>query len=675
MAKLSLEQARRRAEELRREINYHNYRYYVLDSPVISDAEYDELMAELRRIEAQYPELVTPDSPTQRVGAPPRDELPPATHRLPMLSLDTVFDEAEVANWVRMVRDTTGREHVAFVAEPKFDGLAVELVYENGVLTLASTRGDGYTGEDVTPNVKTIRQVPLRLLQDKSAPPVPALLEVRGEVYMRIADFEALNREREKAGEPIFANPRSAAAGSLRQLDPNITASRPLSIFLYDVGVVEGAEFPTQWAVLNALKAWGFPVCELSRRASGLEELLAYHEELLSKRDALPYEIDGVVYKVDDRTLHEVLGARTRSPRWAVAHKFPPRQKTTKLLDILWSVGRTGIITPVAILEPVNIGGVTVSRATLHNLDELARKDVRIGDQVLVQRAGDVIPQVVMPIKDLRTGKEKIPTPPRTCPVCGGETVRFEGEPFLRCTNLDCPAQLKGHIEHFASKLGMDIDGLGEKLVEQLVDKGLVKRLPDLYDLSVEQLAALERMGPKSAQNLVSALQASKKTTLPRFLYSLGILHVGEGVARALAQHFGDLDSLMNASEEELLAVPGIGPEIARSVHEFFSEPSNRKTVQDLLERGVVVEGAPVRPVSQDLAGKTFVFTGALQSFTRDEASKLVLERGGRVTDSVSRKTDYVVAGADPGSKLQKARDLGVTVLDEESFKQLLGLS
>ncbi|MCX7599219.1 MAG: NAD-dependent DNA ligase LigA, partial [Armatimonadetes bacterium] len=354
--------------------------------------------------------------------------------------------------------------------------------------------------------------------------------------------------------------------------------------------------------------------------------------------------------------------------------KFPPRQKTTRLLDILWSVGRTGVITPVAILEPVNIGGVTVSRATLHNLDELARKDVRIGDYVLVQRAGDVIPQVVMPIKDRRTGKEKPPRTPETCPVCGGETVRFEGEPFLRCTNLDCPAQLKGHIEHFASKLGMDIEGLGEKLVEQLVDRGLVKRLPDLYDLTVEQLAALERMGPKSAQNLVSALQASKKTTLPRFLYALGIPHVGEGVARALAQHFGSLEALMDASEEELLKVPGIGAEIARSIHEFFSEPTNRRTVLDLLARGLVVEGAAVRPVSDELAGKTFVFTGGLQSFTRDQASKLVLERGGKVTDSVSRKTDYVVAGSDPGSKLQKARDLGVTVLDEESFKRLLGL-
>ncbi|MCX7598099.1 MAG: NAD-dependent DNA ligase LigA, partial [Armatimonadetes bacterium] len=367
MAKLPLDQARRRAEELRREIHYHNYRYYVLDSPVISDAEYDELMAELREIEAQYPELVTPDSPTQRVGAPPRDELPPATHRLPMLSLDTVFEEAEVANWVRMVRETTGRDRIAFVAEPKFDGLAVELVYENGVLTLAATRGDGYTGEDVTPNVKTIHQVPLRLLEAAAVPPVPRLLEVRGEVYMKIADFEALNREREKAGEALFANPRNAAAGSLRQLDPNITASRPLSIFLYDVGVVEGGEFATQWSVLEALKAWGLPVCDLVRRVSGVEELLAYHEELLSMRDSLPYEIDGVVYKVDDRALHDILGARTRSPRWAVAHKFPPRQKTTRLLDILWSVGRTGVITPVAILEPVNIGGVTVSRATLHN--------------------------------------------------------------------------------------------------------------------------------------------------------------------------------------------------------------------------------------------------------------------------------------------------------------------
>ncbi len=673
MRKLTLEEARKRAEELRREINYHNYRYYVLNAPVISDAEYDELMRELREIEEMYPELITPDSPTQRVGAPPREELPTVQHRLPMLSLDTVTDE-DLPNWVRMVQEAAGREDVEFTAEPKFDGLAVELVYENGILTVASTRGDGYTGEDVTPNVKTIKQVPLRLLEHDDAPPIPRLLEVRGEVYMKIEDFQRLNREREKAGEPLFANPRNAAAGSLRQLDPNITASRPLSIYLYDVGVVEGYEFRTQWEILTTLPKWGFPVCDLNRLVVGLDGLLDYHREMQERRDELPYEIDGVVYKVNDRALHDVLGARTRSPRWAVAHKFPPRQKTTRLVDIIWSVGRTGIITPVAVLEPVNIGGVTVSRASLHNLDELERKDIRIGDWVLVQRAGDVIPQVVMAIADRRTGNEKKPVPPKKCPACGAPTVRFPGDPFLRCTNIDCPAQLKGRLKHYASRNGMDIEGLGDKLIEQLVEKGLVKRLPDLYDLTVEQLAALERMGPKSAQNLVNAIEASKKRPLERFLYALGILHVGEGVANLLAQHFGSLQAIMNASKEELLEVEGIGPEIADSIYEFFHDERNRKTVEDLLAKGIQLEEPEAAQVSDELAGKTFVFTGALESFTREEAARLVTERGGRVSNSVSRRTDYVVVGDNPGSKLRRAQELGVTIIDEAEFKRLLGI-
>lgn len=674
MARLTLERARARAEELRREINYHNYRYYVLDSPVISDAEYDALLDELREIERTYPELVTPDSPTQRVGAPPREELPSVRHRLPMLSLDTVSDSEELSNWVHTVQEAAGSSDVAFTAEPKFDGLAVELVYENGVLVLASTRGDGYTGEDVTPNIKTIRQVPLRLMEHDKAPSPPALLEVRGEVYMRIEDFERLNKQREEAGEPLFANPRNAAAGSLRQLDPNVTASRPLSIYLYDVGVVEGYEFATQWDILTTLPRWGFPVCDRVQLLHGLEALLDYHATMERERDDLPYEIDGVVYKVNDRSLHEVLGARTRSPRWAVAHKFPPRQKTTRLIDVIWSVGRTGIITPVAALEPVNIGGVTVSRATLHNLDELERKGVLIGDWVLVQRAGDVIPQVVMPIEDRRTGEERKPQPPKRCPVCNAPTLRIPGDPYLRCTNIDCPAQLRGRLKHFASRLAMDIEGLGDKLVAQLVDKGLVRRLPDLYDLTVEQLAALERMGPKSAQNLVDAIEASKQTTLPRFLFALGILHVGEGVANALAAHFDSLEAIMDASEEELLQVPGIGPEIARSVYQFFHEPRNRQTVEDLLDKGIQIEQPAARAAAQDLAGKTFVFTGALEDFSRDQAAELVRERGGRVASSVSRNTDYVVVGANPGSKYQRAQQLGVTIIDEAEFRRLLGL-
>jgi DNA ligase (NAD+) len=588
-----------------------------------------------------------------------------------MLSLDTVFDEAELANWVRTVQAAGGEPE--FTAEPKFDGLAIELVYENGVFTLAATRGDGYVGEDVTPNVKTIRQVPLRLLSGEGVPSAPPLLEVRGEVYMRVDDFQRLNRERERLGEPLFANPRNAAAGSVRQLDPSITASRPLSVYFYDVGAVEGYEFPTQAELMKDLSRWGLPVCEEVRVVRGLDELLAYHADLLQRRDSLPYEIDGVVYKANDRSLHEALGRRTRSPRWAIAHKFPPRQQTTRLVDVVWSVGRTGLITPVAVLEPVAIGGVTVSRATLHNLDELERKGVRIGDWVLVQRAGDVIPQVVMAIKDRRTGEEREPRPPERCPACGGPTVRMPGDPYLRCTNLDCPAQLRGRIEHYASRLAMDIRGLGEKLVAQLVEKGLVKRLPDLYDLNVETLAALERMGKKSAQNLVLEIERSKKTTLPRFLYALGILHVGEGVANTLAQAFGGLQAIMDASEERLSTIPGIGPEIARSVHEFFHELRNRQTIEDLLAKGIKIE-APEAPTAQNLSGKTFVFTGTLASFTREEAGELVRQRGGKVTGSVSSKTDYVVVGESPGSKLTEAQRLGVTIIDEAEFKRLLGM-
>ncbi len=670
----SLEKARKRAAELRQEINEHNYRYYVLDSPTVSDAEYDTLMLELVGIEEEYPELVTPDSPTQRVGAAPAEELPQAAHRTPMLSLDTILTDEQIEAWVKMIQRTTDVEEPEFTAEPKFDGLSVELVYEGAVLTVASTRGDGYTGEEVTANVKTIKQVPLRLRKGDGGVEVPSLLEVRGEVYLAIADFEALNRERERNGEPAFANPRNAAAGSLRQLDSRITRSRPLSIWLYDVGVVEGAEFATQEDMLAALREWGLPVCELNKVVTGEEGLRGYHADLQEKRDGLPYEIDGVVYKVNDRSLHDALGSRTRSPRWAVAHKFPPRQQTTRLNDILWSVGRTGVVTPVAMLEPVNIGGVTVSRATLHNLDELDRKDVRIGDWVLVQRAGDVIPQVVMAIAERRTGDEKKPEPPHECPACKAETVRYEGDPFLRCPNLDCPAQIKGRIEHYASKLGMDIDGLGEKIVDQLVGTEMVKRLPDLYDLTAARVEEMDRMGPKSAQNLVAALEGSKKASLQRFLYSLGILHVGEGIAGVLARHFKSLRRVIDATEEDLARVAGVGPEIGRAVHDFFHEPQNRQTIEDLIAKGLEVEGAEVERTSDELAGKTFVFTGGLEGFTREEAGRLVEERGGTTTDSVSKKTSYVVAGSDPGAKLRKAEGLGVTVLDEEGFRELLGL-
>lgn len=666
------ESVREEIERLRAEIAEHNYLYYVLDQPVISDAEYDRLFRRLQELEAAHPELITPDSPTQRVGAPPRDDLPAYQHALPMMSLQSVFEQEQVAHFVHTVHEAVG-EDVSFMAEPKFDGLAVELVYNEGILVTAATRGDGITGEDVTDNVRTIRSVPLRLRTPDNQP-VPALLEVRGEIYMTIEGFNELNRRRQEAGEPLFANPRNAAAGSVRQLDSAVTASRPLSLVCYAVGRVEGegATFTTQEDLLAKLRTWGFPVNDLGQVCQSLSQMLEYYAHLSAIRDQLPYEIDGVVYKVNELALREELGARSRDPRWAVAYKFPPRQETTVVRNILASVGRTGAITPVAELEPVRIGGVIVSRASLHNQDEIDRKDIRVGDTVVVQRAGDVIPQVVSVVLEKRPPGTQPYRLPSRCPVCGTPVQREEGDPITRCPSLDCPAQIEGRIEHFASRSALDIEGLGERWVHVLVERGLVRHLPDIYDLTKEQLVALDRMGEKSAQNLLDAIERSKQTTLSRFLVGLNILHVGVHVAEVLARSLGSLEAIMDASVEQLQATHEIGPQIARSVHTFFADERNRQVVRELLARGIRFDRTDTAQVPQTLAGKKFVLTGTLAGFTRDEATAEIEKRGGRVTSSVSRNTDFVVVGADPGSKYDKALELGVRVLNEEQFRALL---
>ncbi len=666
---MNKQQAQKRIEQLQEQIRYHNYRYYVLDEPIISDAEYDRLFQELQQLEEQYPQLITPDSPTQRVGAPPREELGTVEHTVPMLSLQSVYEEEDFRHFLQTVTDETG-DDVSFVAEPKYDGLAVELIYRDGVLQVASTRGDGWVGEDITDNVRTIRTVPLRLIKAEGAPPVPPLLEIRSEVFMPVAAFHQLNRQREAQGQSPFANPRNAAAGSVRQLDSTITAARPLDMYAYAVGRVEGHAFSNEWEVLQTLPQWGLKVDDRNTLCASAQECLDYYQQLAQQREDLPYEIDGVVFKVNDFALQQALGSRTRSPRWAVAYKFAARQATTTIKDIIVSVGRTGALTPVAMLEPVQISGVTVSRASLHNQDEIDRKDIRIGDTVLVERAGDVIPYVVKVIPEQRDGTQQQFRIPDKCPVCGTEVLRTEDDPIVRCPNIDCPAQIEGRIEHFASRRGLDIDGLGEKLIAQLVEIGLVERLPDLYDLTQDQLAGLERLADKSAQNLLDALKASKKTTLPRFLYALGIFQVGEHIAHLLAEHFGNLPAIMDASYDELVAIHEIGPEIATSVRRFFDAPQNRQVVAELLERGIQIEQA--QPTAATLAGVSFVFTGALKEFSRDQARQAVEQRGGRVTSSVSRNTDYVVVGSNPGSKYDAARELGVNILDEEAFKRLL---
>jgi len=658
-----------RIQKLRDQIHYHNYRYHVLDDPVISDAEFDRLMQELQKLEDEFPELVTPDSPTQRVGAKPLEKFETVPHRVPMLSLENAFSEAEAGEFEeRLKRFLRTSEGFDYVVEPKMDGVAVELVYEGGHLSVGSTRGDGYRGENVTQNLKTIHTIPLMLLSREL--PAPDLLEVRGEVYMNLDDFSKLNQERLARGEPPFANPRNAAAGSLRQLDPGITAGRPLTIFCYGIGQVSGRSFESHWEILESLKAWGLRVNPLIERRQGIGQAIQYHHDLENQRHGLSYEIDGVVIKVDNLALQERLGTKARSPRWALAYKFAATQATTKVKDIVVNVGRTGAVTPMAVMEPVEVGGVTVSRATLHNEDEVARKDVRVGDTVLIQRAGDVIPEVVKVILEDRPPEAQPFKMPSHCPVCDTPLVRPEGEAVTRCPNPDCRGALRRGILHFASKGAMDIDGLGEKIIDQLMDQGLVKNLADLYRLTEDDLIPLERFAEKSAGNLVAAIENSKNVDLDRFIYALGIRYVGEATAQLLAQHFQSMEALKEAGEEELLHIEGIGPQVAKGIREYFASKQNQELLNKLLEK--IKIKPPEKPAESPLAGKTFVFTGGLAHLSREEAKAQVTARGGKVSSSVSAKTDYVVVGADPGSKYAKARELDVTILDEGAFEKLL---
>lgn len=664
------DEAAARLSRLREDIESHNYRYHVLDEPEVPDAEFDRLMRELQALEAQHPELVTPDSPTQRVGAAPLPEFGEVVHAVPMLSLGNAFSSAEVEAFDRRVRAGLGLTVVEYTGEPKLDGLAMSLLYQEGRLARAATRGDGTRGEDVTQNVRTIPSVPLCLRGQG----YPRVLEVRAEVYMAKAAFEALNAEQSRKGAKTFANPRNAAAGSLRQLDPRITASRPLSVFCYGIGKVEG-ELPARHsAVLEALSEWGLRVSHEYRVLKGVADCLHYYEEMNRRRPMLPYELDGVVYKVDDIAAQRALGMLARAPRWAIAHKFAAEERETRVLAIQVRVGRTGALTPVARLEPVFVGGVMVQNATLHNQDEVERKDVRLGDTVVVRRAGEVIPEVVRVIPERRPAGAEPFRIPEHCPACGSAVVRKEGQAAARCSGaLVCPAQRVQAILHFASRRALDIDGLGDKLVEQLVERGEIRDVADLYRLNEERLAALARMGPKSARNLVAAIEASKTTTLARFLYALGISDVGEATARSLAQHFGSLAAIMAADAEALMDVPDIGPVIAERVAAFFRDPRNVEVAERLRAAGVHwEETSPVQKGRLPLSGTGFVLTGTLASMSREEAKARLLALGAKVTSSVSAKTDYVVVGVDPGSKAVRARELGVPVLDEEGFLRLL---
>ncbi len=669
-------EAQKAAKTLRDSIGFHNYRYYVLDSPVISDPEYDRLLETLSLIEEKFPELKTPDSPTQRVGGEPKSELGLIVHSIPMVSLKTVYDEREVHAFDRTCRETLGSEAVAYVAEPKFDGLAVELIYDEGVLVEASTRGDGKTGEDVLANVITIKEVPLNI-QPFGGEPIPRRLTVRGEVYMSIETFHALNRQRAKAGEQAFANPRNAAAGALRQLDPKVTAERELQIFLYGVAEARGVKFETHWEVLHTLPKWGLKVnTSLSKKCKGIEDALKFYREVERKRDGLPYEIDGVVFKVDNLSQQETLGMRARDPRWAVAYKFKPRQATTKLRGITVQVGRTGRLTPVAELEPVQIGGVEVSRATLHNFSEVERKGVLIGDTVLLERAGDVIPQVVMPVEAVRDGSEKKFRIPKDCPVCGERIFISEDKKTATCNNLSCPAQLRRSIGHFVSKSGMDIVGIGKKRVDQLVDAGVVTDFPSIYEIEAEDLVRLEGFAERGAAALIEQINASKSRPFDRVLFALGIAGVGLQTARVLANQFESIDRLMNAERRELEGIEGIGPELAGNIVRYFGlshfGQRNRGMIARLRRHGLTMSTRKAASKKGDLAGKTFVFTGSLSKWSRSEASRLVEERGASTSTSVSSKTDYVVVGDNPGSKLVQARKSGVTILDEGEFSRML---
>ena len=690
--------------ELRAQLDRWAHQYYVQDAPEVPDAEYDRAYQQLQALEAQHPELVTPDSPTQRVGSAAMADLAPVRHAVPMLSIRTETDvsAAGAEKFEQQLRTYLATEQrrfegklegvrrtqpltqaaldvvkgapVEYVAELKFDGLAMNLRYENRVLVHAATRGDGEVGEDVTHNIRTMRQIPLVL-----PPEAPPVLEVRGEVYMARSDFERLNEAQRARDQKTFVNPRNAAAGAVRQLDPAIAAQRPLRFFAYGVGEVTapaqgGPQFATHYGLLQTLKSWGFPVAAQTQHVLGASELIAFHQRIGEQRDHLPYDIDGVVYKVNSLALQRELGFKTREPRWAVAHKYPAQEQLTTVLAIDIQVGRTGKLTPVAKLAPVFVGGVTVTNATLHNEDEARRKDVRVGDTVIVRRAGDVIPEVVSVLPEKRVPDAPQFSMPRQCPVCGSAAIREEGEADYRCTGgLFCAAQRKEAILHYAHKRAVEIEGLGDKLVEQLVDAGVVRTLPDLYRLGFASLASLERMADRSANNLVAALEKSKHTTLPRFVFGLGIRHVGEATAKALARHFGQLDRIMEASEAQLLEVADVGPIVAQSIRTFFDQPHNREVVEQLRACGVTWEesepvAAPVKPLS----GKTFVITGTLPGLSRDEARDMIEVAGGKVAGSVSKKTDYVVAGAEAGSKLAKAEALGLVILDEAALRALL---
>lgn len=682
MTQYTHDEAAEKITALTAELNQHAHRYYVLDDPIISDAEYDRLLRQLEALEKDFPNLRLPNSPTQRVGGPALEHFDKVTHRVPMLSLANAMNEEELLDFDQRIKRHLALPtdaHIEYIAEPKIDGIAISLLYEKGLFSIGATRGDGVTGEDITANLRTIKTLPLRLqtpVADLFSPtqiqPAPDLLEVRGEAYMPRDGFDAFNEEQRKLGLKPFANPRNAAAGSLKQLDPTMTAQRPLAVFVYAPGYIEGIGLKSQWEFLDTIEAWGFPRNTLSRRCNGVQEVLQCYHDLMLQRPRLNYDIDGMVVKVNDYALQKQLGFISKSPRWAIAFKFPPQQEITKILDIQLQVGRTGKLTPVAHLEPIQVAGVVVSRATLHNQDEIDKKDVRIGDYVVIQRAGDVIPEVVTVVTERRDAFAQPYTIPNRCPCGQSETERTPGEAAHYCTGLSCPSRLKSAFEHFVSRKAMNVDGLGPKLIEQAVDAGLLNKLPDLYRVTEAQWRSLERTGERLIQNLLQSLNTSKDTTLARFLFALGIRHVGETTAQTLANHFGTLHTLYQASLDDLQDVPDIGPVVAFSVHHFFHQDEIRQIIQDLLDLGIEI--APPTQIVADLPGKdffdgkTFVLTGSLNQISRDDAQEQIQARGGKVSGSVSKKTDYVVAGESAGSKLQKAQTLGVPILDEDTF-------
>jgi DNA ligase (NAD+) len=660
---------------LRDQIVDHNYRYYVLDDPIISDDKYDRLLRELEHLEKQHPDLISPDSPTQRVGAPPLSNFESIPHKLPMLSLENAMNKEEIRAFdKRLKKKIETDEPIEYVAEPKLDGIGIELVYENGMFISGSTRGDGFTGENITQNLRTIQSIPLRLRTNEL--PSPDLLEVRGEVFISKVGFESLNRTREENGESLFVNPRNAASGSLRQLDSSITASRPLSTYCYQPGTIRDKVYETHLEFLEDLKRWGFPVNPMIQKVNGVEEAIEYHRDMEDKRNTLPYDIDGTVMKINSLTLQEEVGVRSRSPRWAIANKFKAQQVTTVIQDIMPQVGRTGAVTPVARLNPVFVGGVTVTNATLHNQDEINRKDIRIGDTVIIERAGDVIPKVVKVINEKRQNNSKPYSLPDSCPSCGHNVYRPEGEAVARCQNLSCPSQMKGRIEHFVSKNALDIDGIGNKLVDQLVETSLVQTVDDLFKLTLEDLIPLERMADKSARNTLGAIESSKQTGFARFLFALGIRNVGEYLSKVLEKYYkGNFHRFMSSKKEELESIFEVGGIVADGIVRFWSDSSNLDVVNSCFSLGVTLSPVESKGKDQVLAGKTFVFTGVLTKFTRKEAQELVESLGGRASNSVSKKTTFIISGQSAGSKITKAQEFGVPILSEDDFQKMIHIN